>query len=227
MKHFLKVIAFGAALGLVLVVVQQLLRIETGTFLRGYFIGAATILAAAAVCNILYNLRFRKKIQQAALLLEEGKPDEYITAVEQLVRTARGRQLKNLLRLNLTAGYCDKKEYSKAIALLEELEDARLQGAVRMIQRLNLCLCYFYTGRDDRAMAVYDASDALFAPYRGGAAYGKNLAVVDMLADIQKGRYDDVRQLLETARKNWNNPRIAADYDYIEKLLEEKTAAES
>lgn len=227
MKRFLKVIAFGVVLGLVLVVVQHLLHIETGAFLRGYFIGAGTILAAAAVCNVLYNLSFRKKIQQAALLLEAGKPDEYITTVEKLVKTAMGKQLKNLLRLNLTAGYCDKKEYDKAIALLEELEDARLQGAVRMIQRLNLCLCYFYTGRDDRAMAVYDASDALFAPYRGGAAYGKNLAVADMLADIQKGRYDDARQLLETARKNWNNPRIAADYDYIEKLLEGKTAAES
>lgn len=225
MKRFVKVIAFGVALGLGLVALQHALKMETGAFLQGYWLGAATLLVVVALCNLCYNLRYQKRVRQAAALLEEGKADEYITTVEGLLRTAKGEQLKNLLRLNLTAGYCDKKEFQKAIDLLEELEDARLQGPVRMIQRLNLCICYFYTNRDDQAMKVYDASDDLFAPYRGGAAYGKNLAVLDMLADIQKGQYDDARELLETARKNWNNPRIAADYDYIEKLLEEKTAS--
>lgn len=224
MKRFVRVIAFGVALGLAMVALQHALKMETGTFLQGYWLGAATLLVVAALCNICYNLRYRKKVQQAVVLLEEGKADEYITRLEGLIRTAKGEPLRNLLRLNLTAGYCNKKEYQKAIDLLETLEDARLRGAVRMIQRLNLCMCYFYTGRDDQAMKVYEASDDLFAPYRGGAAYGKNLAVLDILADIQKGRYDDARELLETARRNWNNPRIAADYDYIEKLLEEKAA---
>ena len=222
MRRFLRVAALGVVLGLLLVLLQHTLGMETGPFLRGYGIAAVTVLGVALLCNILYNDRYRKKVQAAAALLEAGKAAEYIHTIEGLLQTPRGRQLKNLLRLNLTAGYCDLKDYHKAIQILEELEQEPLRGVVRMIQRLNLCVCCFYAGQDARALAVYDASDGIFAPYRGGAAYGKNLAVVDMLADIRRGRYDRARELLATARENWNDGRIAADFDYIEKLLEEQ-----
>jgi len=225
MKRFFRIVAIGTALGLVLVAVQHALRMETDDFLRGYWTGAAAVLGLAVVCNICYNLRYRKKLIKALPLLEQGKPDEYITAVEGLLRSAMGRQLKNLLRLNLTAGYCDTKEFQKAIDLLEQLETERLPKAARMVQRLNLCLCYFSTGQGDRAMQVYDTSERLFAPYRGGSSYGKNLAVLDMLADLQKGDYDGARQLLETARKTWDDPRLAGYYDFIEKQLTEKAGS--
>jgi len=222
MKRFFRIVAIGTVLGLVLVAVQHALRIETDDFLRGYWICAAAVLGLAAVCNICYNLRYRKKLIKALSLLEQGKPDEYITAVENLLRSAKGRQLKNLLRLNLSAGYCDKKEFQKAIELLEQLETERLPRTARMVQRLNLCICYFSAGQGGRALELCDASDRLFAPYRGGAAYGKNLAVLDMLADLQRGDYDKVRRLLETARKAWDDPRLAEYYDFIEKQLTEK-----
>ena len=222
MKRFLTVSLSFLALGLALTAAQRNLGWEIGSFLRGYWIGLGTILLATVFLNLRYRRGYRRRLRRAAALLEEGKTDEYITTVEGLLETARGEPLKNQLRLNLTAGYCAKKDFSAAIRLLEELEDAHLQGLPRMVQRLNLCLCYFYTNRDRQAMAVYQASDQLFAPYRGQNPYGKSLAVADMLADIQKGEYDDARELLDTARKIWTDPGITADFDYIEKLLEGK-----
>lgn len=223
MKRFFRVGAIAVTLGLVMTGLMFALGWELGAFLRGYWIGAGTIVLAAVILNLRYRRGYRKRLRQAAALLDEGKTDEYITTVESLLKTAEGEQLKNQLRLNLTAGYCAKKDFSNAICLLEELEDAHLQGLPRMIQRLNLCLCYFYTGKDRQAMAVYEASDQLFAPYRGGAAYGKNLAVADMLADIQKGAFDNAKELLDIARKTWNGPGFAADLDYIETILRDKT----
>lgn len=223
MKHFLRVSLAVLALGLAMTAAQASLGWELGGFLRGYWIAAVNIAAATAVLNLCYRLGYRGRMVQAAALLKEGKADEYITTVEGLLRTARGEPLKNQLRLDLTAGYYAKKDFLSAIRLLEELEGVRLPAPLRMVQRLNLCLCYFYTNRDRQAMAVYEASDALFAPYRGGKAYGRSLAVADMLADIQKGNYDDAKELLDTARKTWDGPGIAADLDYIETLLEGKT----
>lgn len=219
MKRFFGVGGIFITLGLTLTALQAILGWELGGFLRGYWIGAATILLAAAAMNLRYRRDCRGKLRRAAALLEERKADEYITTVEGLLETAKGEQLKNQLQLNLTAGYYAKKDFPAAIRLLEELEDARLPSPLRMVQRLNLCLCYFYTNRDKQAMAVYEASDELFAPYRGGKTYGKNIAVADMLADIQKGRFDDARELLSTARKTWDEPGIGLDFDYIEKFL--------
>ena len=223
MKHFVRVMVIAFTLGLVMTALQYILGWELGGFLRGYWIGAVNIAAASAVLNLCYRLGYRGRMRKAAALLEDGKADEYITMVEGLLTAAKGEPLKDRLRLDLTAGYYAKKDFPSAIRILEELEDARLPAPLRMVQRLNLCLSYFYTNQDRRAMAVYEASDALFAPYRGGAAYGKSLAVADMLADIQKGDHNDARQLLETARKSWDGPGITADLDYIEKLLEGKS----
>lgn len=222
MKRFLQISVFAVTLGLVMTALQFLLDWELGAFLRGYWIGTGTILLAAMILNLRYRGRYRQSLREAAALLEAGKTDEYITTVKGLLADAQGEPLKNQLRLNLTAGYCAKKDFSSAIRILEELEDAQLPAMLRMFQRLNLCLCYFYTNQDERAVAVYDASDEIFAPYRGGVAYGKNLAVADMLADIHKGSFDAAKELLDAARKTWTDPGIAADFDYIETLLEGK-----
>lgn len=222
MSRFFRVSVVAITLGLVMTALQAALGREMTAFLRGYWIGAATILLAAVGMNLRYRRGYRQRLRRAAALLDEGKADEYITTVEGLLTTARDGPLKNELRLSLAAGYSDKRDFPAAIRLLEELEDARLPSPLRMLQRLNLCLCCFYTNRDKQAMAVYEASDALFAPYRGGSIYGKNIAVADMLADIQKGNYDDARELLDTARKTWDGPGITADFDYIETLLEER-----
>lgn len=222
MKRFIWVSVLAVTLGLVMTALQAVLGWELGKFLRGYWIGAATILLAAAVMNLRYRRRCRRQLRRAAALLEEGKADEYITTVEGLLKSVPGGPLKNELRLNLAAGYYYKKDFLAAIRMLEQLEDVRLPAPLRLLQRLNLCLCYFYTNQDKRAMAVYQASDELFAPYRGGKTYGKNIAVADMLADIQKGEYDNARELLATARETWDEPGIRLDFDYIETLLEGK-----
>lgn len=220
MKHFLRVSVIAVTLGLVMTAMKTVLGWELGAFLRGYWIAVVNLAAAAVVLNLCYRLGYRGRLYQAAALLEAGKADEYITTVEGLLEAAKGEPLKNQLKLDLTAGYYAKKDFPAAIRLLEELEDARLPSPLRMVQRLNLCLCYFYTNRDKQAMAVYEASDELFAPYRGGAAYGKNLLVADMLADIQKGEYAAAKELLDTARQAWDGTGITADFDYIETLLE-------
>lgn len=221
MKHFAKVIAAGVGLGVVLAVIQNGLQIEKNTFLRGYFIAGALIIAGIVLVNVLYHGRYRKEMQKAAVLLEEGKTGEYVAAVEELLRRARGKQLRNLLELNLSAGYCDLKQYDRAIALLEKLANERLSGVVKMVHRLNLCVCYFYTGQNAKAMEVYRDSQKDFAPFKKSPAYGGNLAVLEMLADMERGETEQAAALLKEARETWNYPRLQEDYRKIEARLEE------
>lgn len=222
MKHFLKVIVAGVCLGVVLVVIQIVFQFDRDALLRGYWSFAAVLIVAAALFNILYNLRYQKKMQAAAALLEEGRPAEYIAAVESLLQTARGRYVRNTLTLNLTAGYCDLKQFDKAIDILEGLSGERLRGIVKTVQRLNLCACYFYTGQQSKAMELYRASQKEFAPYRKTAVYGGSVAVLDMFAAIGEGRSKDAEALLKTARETWDRPRLRDDYQYIEALLAEQ-----
>ncbi len=221
MKHYLKIAACGIGLGVVLVIVQQILQIDKENFLYGYYIVAGILIVSIFLFNLLYVRFYQKKMHQAILLLEAGKADEYLVVVQHLLKRAKGRYLKNLLTLNLTAGYCDLKQYEQAIDILENLSKQKLRGQLKMVQQLNLCACYFYTKQNDRAIELYESSQKIFKPFRSLSIYGGNFAILDIFAAIERGEYAKAFNLLEYAQKTWKNPRLQDDYLYLKKLLEE------
>lgn len=221
LKHVLKILVFGVCLGILLSFIRVKLQIDTGVFMAGYWIAAGVILTGLVLYGALYMRWFGRKMREAVILLEAGETKAYIKALEKLRGQARGRFLKNLFQLNLSAGYCDLKQYAKAISILEPLSAARLRGDMQMVHRLNLCVCYFYSGQAPEAMQLYEASEAVFAPYRDRQPYGGNLAVLDMLAALERKEYEAAGAMLAEAREKWNRPRLAEDYAYIAEQLEE------
>ena len=202
--------------------IQIILQIDKAVFMTGYCIAALVVLTGVLLVNILYNVSYQRRMKQNAPLLEAGKPQEYIEGVEQLLKTAKGQSLKTILTMNLSAGYIDLKEFGKAIELLEGISDRRLVGtAVKTVCRLNLCTCYFQTGQGEKALALYRDSQSIFEAQRKGGLYGGNIAIVDILAAIQKQEYSQAEQLLDRARRTWNAPRFQEAFQEIEHVLTE------
>lgn len=221
-KHYLRVVLFGVCLGIFLVFVQrQIFHVETGEFLHWYWIAGALVVAGAVAFNILYVARYGKKMREASALLEAGENQAYINAMEALREKARGRYLKALIGLNLSAGYCAAKRYSQAISLLEPLPESWLRPDAKMVRRLNLCVCYFHSGQAAKGLALYDESREIFAPFRDSAYYGWNMAMLDMLAGLAQGRYEEVQAMLDAAREKWNLPRFHEDYQRLQEELDD------
>ena len=61
--------------------------------------------------------------------MSEEKPQEYIDGIENLLKTAKGKTLRNILELNLAAGYIEVKQFDIAIPMLEILSHERLRGS--------------------------------------------------------------------------------------------------
>ena len=222
MKRIWKIIVIGVCSGLVLVALQMALHIDRDVFLRWYWAAAAVVVLGAVLVNVGYNIFYQKRMQKLVPLLEAQKPREYIAGVEQLLKTAKGQSLRNILTMNLSAGYIDLKEFSKAIELLEGISDRRLVGtAVKTVCRLNLCTCYFQTGQGEKALALYRDSQSIFEAQRKGGLYGGNIAIVDILAAVQKQEYSQAEQLLNRARRTWDAPRFQEAFQEIEQVLTE------
>ena len=219
MKRIFKIIAIGIIIGVLLVIAQIALHIPKDIFLHYYWICGVVIVLGAAFFNLFYNLSYQKKMKEAVKLLEAGNAKEYIEEVESLLNTAKGRNLKNFLTVNLSAGYCDLKEYEKAIDLLESLVDERMYGVLKMVQRLNLCVCYFYSNKGKKAMDLYESSQKEFAPFLKSKLYGGNIAILNIFAAIEKGELDNAKNLLKSACEAWDNPRLQDDYQYLEDIL--------
>lgn len=228
MKQALKIIAFGVCLGLILVFIQITFQIEKNAFIRGYWIIAPAIVIGAVLFNVIYNISYQRKMRRIAALLDAGEQKEYIAEVEKLLQTAKGESLRNILKLNLAAGYIDIKQYDTAINMLEELADKRLSGsAPKMIRRLNLCMSYFYAAQYDKATKLYDESQRFFEPYRSSAAYGASIAVVDVLAAVRNEEYDRANQLLDKAKESWKNPRFQNAFQELSAFIIEQRNEQS
>lgn len=225
MKHLVKIIVVGVCLGLILIALQRGLQIDEGAFWHGYWIAAVAVVIGAVLVNLFYNLSYQKKMRQAAKLLHEGKPQEYIAEMEALLQRAKGKILRNVLKLNLAAGYVETKAFEQAIPMLEELSGKPLGGTgVEVVQGINLCLSYFETGREEEAMALYEERQPLFDVYRGDPLYGGNIAILDALAAINNERFDLAEQYLDNARKNYDDPRLQKAFCEAADTLEQRKA---
>lgn len=226
MKRFLKMIAIGVTIGILLVIVQIAFNIPREIFLHYYKICGVAVILGVVFFNLFYNLSYQKKMKEAVKFLEAGNEKEYIEEVEALLSTAKGRNLKNFLKVNLSAGYCDLNEYEKAIGLLESLMDEKMYGVLKMVQRLNLCVCYFYSNKGKKAMDLYESSQKEFAPFLKAKLYGGNIAVLSIFAAIEKGDLANAGNLLKSAREEWDNSRLQDDYQYLEERIQHEQSKE-
>ena len=142
-------------------------------------------------------------------MLSTEKPQEYIDGIENLLKTAKGKILRNILELNLAAGYIEAKQFDIAIPMLEKLSHERLSGSsVNVVHKINLCLSY----------------QGLFQQYRHHKIYGGNIAILDIIAAIINEQYNQAEELLDTAKKMYDDPRLQKSFREILDILNKETA---
>jgi len=222
LKRVLKIFAVGVCTGLLLVVIQKGLQIDEDVFMRGYWAIALAVLAGVVLVNVLYNISYQKRIKRLAALLEAGKPEEYLAGVEKLLETTKGKNLRNILKIDLAAGYIELKQFSQAIDVLEGVSDKELTGAaVKAAYRINLCTSYFHTAQGGKALELYNSSQKIFESQQISKLYGGSIAILDMLAAIQNEQYGQAERLLDRARRTWSDSRFQKAFQEIDDTLAE------
>lgn len=146
----------------------------------------------------------------------EEKPQEYIDGIQALLKTAKGRYLQNILRLNLTAGYMEQKRFEEAMQILEELSDRQRKSAiVNVVYCINLFICYFETNQYEKAIALYHENSRLIEKFRYSKSYGANIAILDVLAMVIRKQYQEAEDLLEKAKQIYDTPQFQKAFQEI------------
>lgn len=220
MKRVVKIILIGLCFGLILLLLKISFRIDDAAFMHAYWIAAPAIVLGVVLINLCYNLIYLNKVRKIAKLLSEENPQEYIDGIENLLKTAKGKALRNILELNLAAGYIETKQFDLAIPLLEKLSHERLRGsAVNVVHKINLFLSYFETTQYEKAITVYNENQGLFQQYRHHKIYGGNIAILDVIAAIINEQYNQAEELLDTAKKMYDDVRFQKSFQEILDIL--------
>ena len=77
-KPSIKIIIGGVGVGLLLGIVRSVFGINEALFMQYYWITGGVIIVGVVLVSILYFNSYRKKMQKAVTLLEEGTTTEYI-----------------------------------------------------------------------------------------------------------------------------------------------------
>lgn len=220
MKRIMKIFILGVCIGIVALLIQKSFHIDEDVFMRGYYIVAIVIVIVAVLFNILYNQYYFNKVRDLSEQLLEEKPQAYIEGIQTLLKTAKGRYLRNTLRLNLTAGYIEQKRFEEAIQILEGLSDKQRKGAiVNVVYCINLFTCYFETNQYEKATALYQANAQLLQKFRNGKSYGANIAILDILTAVIKEQYREAKDLLEKAKQTYDTPQFQKAFQEISHKL--------
>lgn len=220
LKRVAKIIFMGVCLGLALALLKTGLGIDDTVFMHGYWIVAVAVVLGAVLINLCYTLSYQNKNKEIAKLLSEEKPQEYIAGMENLLKTAKGKDLRNILKLNLAAGYIETKQFDIAIPMLEKLSCERLRGSsVKVVHKINLCLSYFETTQYEKAITIYNENQRLFQQYRHHKIYGGNIAVLDVIAAIINEQYNQAEELLDAAKKIYDDARLQKSFQEMLDIL--------
>lgn len=227
MKRMARIILIGVCFGLSLLLLKISFGIDDAAFMHGYWIVAVSIVIGAVLINLCYNLTYFYKVKKIAKLLNEEKPQEYINGIENLLKTAKGKTLRNILELDLASGYIETKQFDIAIPMLEKLSHERLSGSsVNVVHKINLCLSYFETTQYEKAITVYNENQGLFQQYRHHKIYGGNIAILDIIAAIINEQYNQAEELLDTAKKMYDDARLQKSFQEILDLLNNQVKKE-
>lgn len=228
MKRMLKILALGICLGVGLYGIQQGLNIDEAVFLRWYWIIAPSVVVLALLFNVCYNLFYLYKVKALAQQLEQGHSQAYLTGMQDLFRRAKGRKLRDLLTVNLAAGYVEAKQFDTAIPMLEGMGPRQLRNSVlRVTHTINLCLSYFETAQYAKALELYQAQKPLLDSFRNNPTYGIHIAILNVVAALAQGDYTQAETLLHAAAQTKTTPRIHAALDELAHTVEAMRAEQN
>ncbi len=225
-KRILKMIAIGVILGLVLLAIQIGFKIEQELFLSYYWKISIVFLLLVLVINIIYLMIYSKKIQKALILLNEDKIEQYIDEMELILQKIKGENFRDLVKINLTAGYIKNREYQKSLDILNSIEEKQVKNEIlKLVYWINMAVSHFRLENYDKFKEIYKAQKNLFEKYQDNENYGEPIGQLQILSAIIDDNLEVAQQLLDVLKNKWVNLHNQKDYEELEKIIEAKKAS--
>ncbi len=175
-----------------------------------------SIAAASVAIDLLWYRAFNRQLKALQpILLEERDPDRYIQEISALLEGKKSSHLRGVLLINLSAAYCEKREYDTAKTLLLQIEPRKLSGINRPVYWADLAYVHFYLREDKQACTILARQQKAFAPLAASPQLGGLLAILTIFQKLSTGDKAGAKAALAQARPRWENAHNAPDFDYL------------
>lgn len=220
--NFKRVLSLGLIIGIILLILQIVFKIDSSKLMSYYWKIGVAIILLLAIINTIYFVVFSVILKKKLQLFYEGKYDQYNREMEKILQRAKGENLKNIIRINLSAGYIGNNEYESAKEVLDKVELLRLRDEkLRLVYSINRCVCDFKLENYEKFKEDYMANQELFKKYETEQGYAESIAQLEITKCIVEKDFSNARELLYKTRDKYKDSKIKEDYSELEKIINE------
>ncbi|MBE6034180.1 hypothetical protein [Aminipila sp.] len=223
-RHFKIIFCLGIPMGILLAVIKNFLNIDDETFWNVYIIVGGIVIVGAVGINVLYQIRFVKRIKNMVNQAKEQNDfDGFNDEIEKLLKKYKARYNQLYLKFNLCYGLSKKKEYEKGLEVLKSIDYRSVKGMNKIIYHLDLAYFEFYLGNYEEAVRIIEENNKEFMKFKNNLHIGKNIAANTIYYHIAKKDYQKSQDLLREAEIKWTDKEMKEEWDMLNEIINKQT----
>ncbi|MDF3004108.1 MAG: hypothetical protein K0S22_580 [Oscillospiraceae bacterium] len=196
--------------------ITEALKISNSTRNVLLIIWLGVIAIVSVAIDMLWLQAFNRQLKSLQpILLKEHDPDRYIQEISALLEGKKSPHLRCALLINLSAAYCEKKEYDTAKTLLMQINPKKITGINKLIFWANLAYIHFYLNENEQACTILTQQQKEFSKFAEHPHLGGLIAILSVFKKLSEGETSEANTLLEKVRARWENEQNAPDFDYL------------
>lgn len=165
--------------------------------------------------------KFHFALRRAIQKLEDGRPEEFIESVHELLKHDHGLEVKNLLLTNLSVGLLYTGRWSEALEKLSEVDQSKLtHNALKTLYLNNRLYLLLILRKYDQARELFVEHERQLAPEK--AQKEINLCLLDTIATYRYffATQEESRRLFEHLLESHQSDVARASTHYFLARLE-------
>jgi len=219
-KRVRNIIIFGSLFGGILLLLRFVFKLSEEMVWKYYIIASVIIIAGAMIINITWQMKLMKKIKSLAKLLkEEESTDKFIEENEKLLHKLKSNYNRNIININLSAGYCAKGDYETAKSILMSISLKHLKGVNKVVYYVNLAYIHFRLEENQKALSILELQKKDFACFEKSSSLGGSIAILRIFQYIVQNQLEEANNSLNMARKKWTDKRLLEDWEFLQSKI--------
>lgn len=222
MKKYLKLFGIAFAIGIAMLIIKLIFKIDDKVMLKYYWIIGGAILAIILIVNTIYFFYKTNELKHSMKLFEEMKYKDFVNELEPKIPKIKNKHIQAVMKMNLGAGYLELNEPNKTLSTYETIATDQLKNQdLQLIYWLNTMIAHFKLNDQIKFNELFTTHGKLLKQFENSPNYGENIKQLYIMKNIFDDDFVSARKNLNDLKNKSTNPRFKKEYNRLENIIKQ------
>ena len=222
MKKYLKLFGIAFAIGIAMLIIKLIFKIDDKVMLKYYWIIGGIVLAVILIINTIYFYYKTNELKHSMKLFEEMKYKDFVNGLGPKIPKIKNKHIQAVMKMNLGAGYLELNEPNKTLSTYETIEADQLKNQdLQLIYWLNTMIAHFKLNEQNKFNELYKMHENLLQQFENSPNYDENIKQLYIMKNIFDDDFVSARKNLNDLKNKSTNPRFKKEYNRLENIIKQ------